>query len=129
MRMQQRILAVDDESVGSTQRTAFRSVGFGSISVGDIELDPARRTLKKSGRLVHLTPTEFELTQYLMSNAGRPIRHTRLLNAVWGTRYGRRPEYLRTFMRQLRIKLEDDSANPKYLLTDAWFGYRFAEDL
>jgi len=127
--MQQLILAVDDNSAGPIQRTALHDAGLESISVGDIELDPARRTVKKSGRLVHLTPTEFELTQYLMSNAGRPIRHTRLLNAVWGTRYGRKPEYLRTFMRQLRIKLEDDPANPKYLLTDAWFGYRFAEDL
>jgi two-component system KDP operon response regulator KdpE len=127
--MQQIILAVDDNSAGPIQRTALHGAGLESILVGDIELDPARRTVRKSGRLVHLTPTEFELTRYLMSNAGRPIRHTRLLNAVWGTRYGRKPEYLRTFMRQLRIKLEDDPANPRYLLTDAWFGYRFAEDL
>ena len=124
--MQQAVLVVDDNS---PQRTAIRSAGFESIRVGDIELDPERRTVKKSGRLVHLTPTEFELAQYLMSNAGRPIGHTRLLNAVWGIRYGLKPEYLRTFVRQLRIKLEDDSAKPKYLLTDAWFGYRFAEDL
>jgi two-component system, OmpR family, KDP operon response regulator KdpE len=127
--MQQIILALDDNPVGPIQRTALHGAGLESISVGEIELDPARRTVKKSGRLVHLTPTEFELTQYLMSNAGRPIRHTRLLNAVWGTRYGRKPEYLRTFMRQLRVKLEDDPANPRYLLTDAWFGYRFVEDL
>ena len=129
MRMQQGILVVDDDSAGPTQRTALRSVRFESMCVGDIELDTERRTVKKFGRLIHLTPTEFELTQYLMSNAGRPIKHTRLLNAVWGTRYGRKPEYLRTFMRQLRVKLEDDPANPRYLLTDAWFGYRFAEDL
>lgn len=126
--MQQEVL-VHDDLMGSTQRTATRSAGFESIRVGDIELDPERRTVKKSGQLVHLTPTEFELTQYLMSNAGRPVRHTRLLKAVWGIKYGLKPEYLRTFVRQLRIKLEDDPAKPKYLLTDAWFGYRFAEDL
>lgn len=127
--MQQEVLIVDDGLKDSTPSTAIRNAGFESIRVGDIELDPERRTVKKSGQLVHLTPTEFELTQYLMSNAGRPIGHTRLLNAVWGIKYGLKPEYLRTFVRQLRIKLEDDPAKPKYLLTDAWFGYRFAEDL
>ena len=52
------------------------------MRIGDIELDPARRTVKKFGHRVHLTPKEFELAQLLMSNAGRPIRHSRLLAAV-----------------------------------------------
>jgi two-component system KDP operon response regulator KdpE len=127
--MQQEILVVNGDAFGSNERTALHNVGIESIRVGDIELDPERRTVKKCGQRIHLTPTEFELTHYLMSNAGRPIRHMRLLNAVWGTSYGRNREYLRTFMRQLRIKLEDDPANPRYLLTDAWFGYRFTDDL
>jgi two-component system KDP operon response regulator KdpE len=114
---------------GATQRTALHSTGIELICIGDIELDPARRTVKKCGRRIHLTPTEFELTHHLMSNAGRPVHHMRLLNAVWGTNYGRNREYLRTFMRQLSIKLEDDPSNPRYLMTDAWFGYRFADDL
>jgi two-component system KDP operon response regulator KdpE len=58
------------------------------LQVGEIELDPARRTVKKSNRLVHLTPKEFELTHQLMSYAGRPVPHTRLLNTVWGPEYG-----------------------------------------
>lgn len=99
------------------------------LHIGDIELDPVRRSVKKSGRSVHLTPKEFELTQQLMSNAGRPIPHTRLLNSVWGPEYGGELEYLRTFMRQLRKKLEDDPANPQYLLTDTHVGYRFVEKL
>jgi len=99
------------------------------LQVGEIELDPARRTVKKSNRLVHLTPKEFELTHQLMSYAGRPVPHTRLLNTVWGPEYGGELEYLRTFMHQLRRKLEDDPANPQYLLTDAHVGYRFAERL
>jgi two-component system KDP operon response regulator KdpE len=53
--------------------------------------------------------------------------HTRLLNTVWGPEYGEELEYLRTFVHQLRKKLEDDPANPQYLLTDAHVGYRFAE--
>jgi two-component system KDP operon response regulator KdpE len=97
------------------------------LQVGQIELDPSRRTVKKASRLVHLTPKEYELTYQLMTYAGRPIPHARLLTTVWGPEYGGELEYLRTFMHQLRKKLEDDPANPQYLLTDAHVGYRFAE--
>jgi len=99
------------------------------LHVGEIELDPVRRTVKKANRLVHLTPKEFELTRQLMTYAGRPIPHTRLLNSVWGPEYGGELEYLRTFMHQLRKKLETDPANPQYLLTDSHVGYRFVEKL
>ncbi len=97
------------------------------IQIGNIELDPARRVVRKAGEPVHLTPTEFELVRYLMSHAGLPITHVSLLHAVWGPEYGGELEYLRTFVRQLRKKLEDDPANPEYLLTDSHIGYRFAE--
>lgn len=99
------------------------------LRVGEIELDPVRRTVKKASRPIHLTPKEFELTHQLMTYAGRPIPHSRLLSSVWGPEYGGELEYLRTFMHQLRRKLEDDPANPQYLLTDAHVGYRFVEKL
>ena len=99
------------------------------LHVGEIELDPVRRTVKKANCLVHLTPKEFELTRQLMTYAGRPIPHSRLLNSVWGPEYGGELEYLRTFMHQLRKKLETDPANPQYLLTDSHVGYRFVEKL
>jgi two-component system KDP operon response regulator KdpE len=98
------------------------------MRIGDIELDPVRRTVKKANRIVRLTPKEFELTRELMMHAGRPVPHSRLLNSVWGPDRGTELEYLRTFIHQLRKKLEDDPANPKHLLTDAHFGYRFAEE-
>ena len=97
------------------------------ICVGDIEMDPARRLVRKAGEEVHLTPKEFDLLRYLMAHAGLPITHARLLHAVWGPEYGGELEYLRTFVRQLRKKLEDDAAEPVYLLTDSHIGYRFAE--
>ena len=100
-----------------------------ALHIGDIELDPVRRSVKKAGRAIHLTPKEFELTHQLMSYAGRPIPHSRLLNSVWGPEYGGELEYLRTFMHQLRKKLEDDPTNPRYLLTDPHVGYRFIEKL
>jgi two-component system KDP operon response regulator KdpE len=97
------------------------------IRIGSIELDPARRLVRKAGETIHVTPKEFDLLHYLMSHAGLPIMHARLLRAVWGPEYGGELEYLRTFVRQLRRKLEDDPADPAYLLTDSHVGYRFAE--
>lgn len=98
------------------------------IHIGDIELDSARREVHKAANFIHLTPKEFDLLHYLMAHAGIPITHGRLLNAVWGPEYGDEVEYLRTFMRQLRKKIEDDPANPKYLLTHIQIGYRFRDN-
>jgi two-component system, OmpR family, KDP operon response regulator KdpE len=97
------------------------------ITIGQITLDPLRRRVHKGGETVHLTPKEFDLLHHLMKHAGLPIMHARLLSAVWGPEYGNELEYLRTFMRQLRKKLEDDAAHPVYLLTNSHIGYRFRE--
>jgi two-component system, OmpR family, KDP operon response regulator KdpE len=95
------------------------------IVIGEIELDPARRIVSKAGSVLRLTPKEFDLLHYLMSHPGIPIAHTRLLRAVWGPEYGQELEYLRTFVHQLRRKLEDDPSSPEYLITELHFGYRF----
>jgi two-component system KDP operon response regulator KdpE len=97
------------------------------ISIGEIQLDPARRLVRKSGAVLHLTPKEFDLLHYLMSHPGIPIAHSKLLRAVWGEEYGQELEYLRTFVHQLRKKLEVDPSGPEYLLTELHFGYRFRE--
>lgn len=98
-----------------------------AIQIGDVLLDPDRHLVEKKGQNVHLTPKQFEVLHYLMVNAGRPIPHARLLRSVWGPEYGNELEYLRTFIRQIRMKIEDDPANPRYLLTDSHIGYRFCE--
>jgi two-component system KDP operon response regulator KdpE len=97
------------------------------ITIGDIELDLDRRLVRKSSNVVHLTPKEFSLLHCLMSQAGKPMTHARLLTSVWGNEYGNELEYLRTFIRQLRRKLEDEPAHPEYLLTDSHVGYHFKE--
>ena len=99
------------------------------ILIGDVKLDPVRHLVQKKGRSVHLTPKQFELLHYLMANAGRPVPHARLLRSVWGPEYGDELEYLRTFVRQLRTKIEDDPGNPRYLMTEAHIGYRFSESV
>jgi two-component system, OmpR family, KDP operon response regulator KdpE len=97
------------------------------ITVGDLSINAARRLVQKAGVTIHLTPKEFELLHYLMANRGLPITHARLLHAVWGAQYVGQVEYLRSFVRQLRKKLDDDAANPRYLLTENHIGYRFAD--
>jgi two-component system KDP operon response regulator KdpE len=97
------------------------------IRQGELELDPVKYRLLKRGRSIHLTPKEFEVLHYLMMHTGEPIPHARLLKSVWGPEYGNELEYLRTFIRQLRKKIEDNPARPRYLLTDAYVGYRFKE--
>jgi two-component system KDP operon response regulator KdpE len=96
-----------------------------AIRIGEIELDPALREVKRAGEPVHLTPKEFELLYFLMSHPGVSLAHGRILGAVWGPEYGGELEYLRTFVRQLRKKLGDDAASPRYVMTDAQVGYRF----
>jgi two-component system KDP operon response regulator KdpE len=97
------------------------------ITIGDIELDPERRLVRKSGNIIHLTPKEFDLLRFLMWHAGKPLTHARLLTSVWGSEYGKEFEYLRTFVHQLRTKLEDNPSRPEYIVTDSHIGYRFRD--
>ena len=95
------------------------------IQIGSVKLDPVRRQVKSSGREIRLTSREFEALQYLMKNAGRSVPHARLLTILRGPGYENEREYLRVLINVLRKKLEDDPANPTYLLTDSYVGYRF----
>ncbi len=97
------------------------------ISIGDIEVQPAQRIVKKAGKPIRLTPKEYDILYYLMAHAGRAVTYGRLLASVWGADYREEVDYLRTFVRQLRKKIEDEPSNPVYLLTDACVGYRFSE--
>ena len=96
-----------------------------SFAAKDLNIDFEARVVAVRGRDVHLTPKEFELLRQLVLNAGRPLTHRRLLQAVWGPDYGDEPEYLRVMINQLRKKLESDPTRPKLILTEPWVGYRF----
>jgi two-component system, OmpR family, KDP operon response regulator KdpE len=112
-------------------RAALRRVplplesGLSRLSLGEVEIDFASRHVTRGGRDVRLTPKEFELLSYLVSQPNRTITHRELLQAVWGPDYGDELEYLRVFVNRLRKKIEPDPAKPRFLVTDAWSGYRF----
>ena len=105
------------------RRTARAKVT--SFAAKDLNIDFEARVVAVRGRDVHLTPKEFELLRHLVLNAGKPLTHRRLLQAVWGPDYGDEPEYLRVMINQLRKKLESDPTRPKLILTEPWVGYRF----
>jgi two-component system, OmpR family, KDP operon response regulator KdpE len=96
-----------------------------TLEAGDLEIDIKRRQLLRSGERIHLSPKEFELLAYMMRNQGIPLTHSRLLRSLWGPEYGNELEYLRSYVKALRKKIERDPANPRYILTEPWVGYRF----
>jgi two-component system KDP operon response regulator KdpE len=97
------------------------------LEIGEIRLEPVKRRVTKRGTAIRLTRKEFDILHCLMSRAGRVVTYAKLLTAVWGADCREEVEYLRTFVRQLRKKIEDDPGNPLYLLTDVYVGYRFAD--
>lgn len=89
-----------------------------------IDLDAHRVT--KAGECVDLTPTEFRLLETLVENAGRVMTHEQLLERVWGYDAGEDTGYVKRYIWYLRHKLEDDPANPQFILTERGFGYSFS---
>jgi two-component system KDP operon response regulator KdpE len=92
----------------------------------DLEIDFDARKVRTGNKTVRLTPKEFDLLRYLVSQAGKPVPHRELLQAVWGPDYGDQTDYLRVFITHLRKKIERNPAKPQYILTDPWVGYRFS---
>jgi two-component system KDP operon response regulator KdpE len=107
------------------RRTPNPQEPAGLVEVGDFRIDLATRSVTVAGRELKLTPKEFDLLLYLSQHPNRVIPHRTLLAAVWGANSTEQPEYLRVFIGQLRKKVEPDPAEPRYLLTERWVGYRF----
>jgi two-component system KDP operon response regulator KdpE len=100
----------------------------GTLEAGDIRIDLEAHTVTQGDHEVRLTPKEFDLLAHFVRNAGKVLTHRALLGAVWGGDYTEQTEYLRVFIGQLRKKIETDPANPRYILTEPWIGYRFNAD-
>ena len=88
-------------------------------------IDLASRTVTVNGQPVRLTPTEYNLLYYLVVNVNTVLTHGALLEKVWGEEYTNSPEYLKVYIQRLRNKLEEDPSNPKLLISERGFGYKF----
>ena len=94
---------------------------------GMLEVDLEKHRVLLGGYVVHLTPIEFRVLASLVRNSGRVVTHRQLLKEVWGAEHVEDNHYVRIYMAQLRHKLEQDPAQPQFLLTEAGVGYRLAE--
>ena len=95
------------------------------IEAGEFLAEPEQRRITMRGKELHLTPKEFDLLLFLMSNHSRVLTHRAILTAVWGENSAEQSEYLRVFVGQLRKKIEKDPRQPQYIVTEPWIGYRF----
>ncbi len=103
---------------------AVAETGNQVVRVGDVEIDLARRIVRRGGREVHLTPTEYGLLRFLAQHAGRVITHGHLLRSVLGVGYDDATGSLRVHIVSLRKKLEADPSQPTLLITEPGVGYR-----
>lgn len=95
------------------------------LEVGDFLVDLATYQVFVRGNEVRLTPKELELLIFLLKNHGRVLTHRTILSAIWGDNAVEQTEYLRVFLGHLRKKIERNPAEPQYILTEPWVGYRF----
>ena len=99
----------------------------GIIVRGDLTIDVDRRRVTRGEEAIRLTPKEFDLLVFLAQHAGRVLTHRTLLKAIWGPNAVDQPEPLRVLVNALRRKIEPNPAQPRYIRTEPWVGYRFAD--
>jgi two-component system, OmpR family, KDP operon response regulator KdpE len=97
----------------------------GRVVAGEVEIDLVRRTVRRRGVEVHLTPTEWGLLRAFVAHRGRTLTHHQLFHEVWGRSAGDAQQYLRVYVGQLRRKLERDPVRPTLIRTEPAVGYRF----
>lgn len=95
------------------------------VRFGAVVLDRQKQRVTRDGEPIHLTQTEYQLLCHLVAHAGMVLTQRQLLQQVWGGHLIEQAHYLRIYMSHLRKKLEDNPAQPKFLLTETGVGYRF----
>jgi two-component system KDP operon response regulator KdpE len=95
---------------------------------GSLLIDRERFRVVRDGQEVRLTPKEFELLMFLAQHPGRVLTHRTIIKAIWGPHAVDQPEHLRVLVGSLRKKIEPTPSAPRYILTEPWVGYRFAEN-
>jgi two-component system, OmpR family, KDP operon response regulator KdpE len=109
-------------------RRAADDEGEPAVSVGDLVIDMAAHRVTRAGEEIHLTPIEFDLLRVLAQHRGKLVTHRQLLRAVWGPAYETETHYLRVHIAHMRAKLEPESSQPRYVITDPGIGYRLRDD-
>lgn len=108
-------------------RHSDREEDVSVIQCGALSIDLVKRRVAVEGKEIRLTPTEYDIVRLLGRNAGRVMTHRQILQKVWGNRYGDDTHYVRVYIGQIRRKLERDSAQPRYIVTESGVGYRLTD--
>ncbi|RIK41868.1 MAG: DNA-binding response regulator [Chloroflexi bacterium] len=110
------------------RRTQVQADSPARVELGKLSINLATQQVSMGDEPLRLTPTEFRLLTTLARHPNQVLTHTELLTDVWGAEYRDEIDYLRTYIRYLRRKIEPDPANPRYLLTQPGVGYRLATE-
>ncbi|GBL46890.1 sensor histidine kinase [Sulfuriferula multivorans] len=102
------------------------AAGATVVEFGGVRVDLVNHSVMRGGQMVHLTPIEYRLLALLVRNAGKMLTHRQILREIWGPSHVESSHYLRIYMGQLRHKLEENPAQPRFFLTEAGVGYRLA---
>lgn len=106
------------------RKSAVRDAGEPELTNGELRMDLVRHEVFLRGEKVSFTPKEYALLRYFMVNRGKMLTHKDILREVWGKAHAEDTQYLRTFIGQIRDKIEKDPANPSIILTEPGIGYR-----
>jgi two-component system KDP operon response regulator KdpE len=96
------------------------------VTSGDLEIDIARRRVRRAGEEIALTPTEFDILAFLARNAGLVVTQRMILEHVWGPEWVEDAQTLRVHVSNLRKKIEPHPSGPRYIITEPGVGFRFA---
>jgi len=110
------------------RRVAIDHTDASVLRFDGLEVDLARQLVMLNAEPIHLTPTEYRLLEAMATNPGKLMTHRLLLQKVWGPGYGTESNYLRLYVRQLRKKLADEPARPKWITTEPGLGYRWLKE-
>lgn len=109
-------------------RHSFKATNSDAYIKNDLYIDFTKRVVKKNDIEVKLTPTEYTILSILVKNSGKVVTQTSLLKEIWGPNMTEETQYLRIYILQLRKKLEEDSSNPKLIITEPGVGYRLINE-
>jgi two-component system, OmpR family, KDP operon response regulator KdpE len=94
------------------------------VTVGELTIDLARRSVRRAGRAIHLTPIEWDILRTFLAHARRTLTHQQIFDAVWRRQFGNPQQYLRVYITNLRRKIEGDPTRPQLIITEPGVGYR-----
>jgi two-component system KDP operon response regulator KdpE len=109
----------------AAMRRAVLPEGKTVVVTPDFTIDFSAKQVRRGEELVRLTPTQWHIIEVLVRHTGRLVTYEQVLQEVWGPTYGKETNYLRVFMTQIRHKLEPESSQPRYFITEPGLGFRF----